>query len=41
MSEWLDDEAGLFTPTEDFTSRMKVLKDLAAPVFARYKIAVL
>jgi len=35
VSEWLDDEAGLFTPVEEFTSKLKVLKDLSAPIMAR------
>jgi len=37
VSEWLEEEAGLLTPLEDFTSRLKVLKDLAAPIFARVR----
>jgi len=37
VSDWLDEEAGVETPLEDFTSRLKVLKDLAAPIFARVR----
>jgi len=37
VSEWLEEEAGLLTPLEDFTSRIKLLKDLAAPIFARVR----
>merc|ERR1712110_1303474 len=31
VSDWLDEEAGVETPLEDFSSRLKTLKDLAAP----------
>lgn len=37
VSEWLDDEAGLFTPVEEFTTKLKVLKDLSAPIMARVR----
>merc|ERR1711971_1126058 len=37
VSDWLDEEAGIETPLEDFTSRLKVLRDLAAPIFARVR----
>merc|ERR1712181_115118 len=37
VSDWLDEEAGVETPLEDFTSRLKVLRDLAAPIFARVR----
>merc|ERR1712115_685537 len=37
VSDWLDEEADLTTPIEDFNSRLKVLKDLAAPIFARVR----
>lgn len=33
----MDEEADMTTPTEDFNSRLKVLKDLAAPIFARVR----
>lgn len=36
-SEWLDEEAGVATPLEEFTSKLKVLRDLAAPVTARLR----
>jgi len=35
VSEWLDEEAGLYTPVDEFTSKLKVLKDLSAPIMAR------
>merc|ERR1719318_1715642 len=35
ISDWLDEEAGIETPLDDFSSRLKTLKDLAAPIFAR------
>merc|ERR550539_1870620 len=34
VSDWLDEEAGVETPLEEFTSRLKVLRDMAAPIFA-------
>eukprot|EP00092_Neocalanus_flemingeri_P056411 GFUD01066867.1.p1 GENE.GFUD01066867.1~~GFUD01066867.1.p1 ORF type:complete len:1018 (+),score=379.93 GFUD01066867.1:123-3176(+) len=37
VSEWLDDEAGLFTPVDEFNTKLKVLKDLSAPVMARVR----
>eukprot|EP00090_Calanus_glacialis_P002224 TRINITY_DN1166_c0_g1_i2.p1 TRINITY_DN1166_c0_g1~~TRINITY_DN1166_c0_g1_i2.p1 ORF type:complete len:1014 (-),score=434.62 TRINITY_DN1166_c0_g1_i2:191-3232(-) len=37
VSEWLDDEAGMFTPVEEFTTKLKVLKDLSAPIMARVR----
>merc|ERR1712051_864960 len=37
VSEWLDEEAGMFTPVEEFQSRLKVLKELSAPVLARLR----
>merc|ERR1712079_661398 len=37
ISNWLDEEAGIETPLEDFSSRLKTLKDLAAPIFARVR----
>merc|ERR1712115_420611 len=37
ISDWLDEEAGIETPIEDFSSRLKTLKDLAAPIFARVR----
>jgi len=37
VSEWLDEEAGSLTPLEEFTTKLKVLKDLAAPIFARVR----
>jgi len=37
VSDWLDEEAGVETPLEEFTSRLKVLKDMAAPIFARVR----
>merc|ERR1712032_1179165 len=37
VSDWLDEEAGIETPLEEFTSRLKVLRDLAAPIFARVR----
>merc|ERR1719167_1106926 len=37
ISDWLDEEAGIETPLEDFSSRLKTLKDLAAPIFARVR----
>merc|ERR1711936_1533566 len=29
VSDWLDEEAGVETPLEEFTSRLKVLRDMA------------
>jgi len=37
VSEWLDDEAGMFTPVEEFNTKLKVLKDLSAPIMARVR----
>merc|ERR1719187_1025349 len=37
ISDWLEEEAGIETPLEDFSSRLKTLKDLAAPIFARVR----
>jgi len=37
VSEWLDEEAGMFTPVEEFTTKLKVLKDLSAPIMARVR----
>jgi len=37
VSDWLDEEAGIDTPLEEFTSRLKVLRDMAAPIFARVR----
>jgi len=37
VSDWLDEEADINTPIEDFTTKLKVLKDLAAPIFARVR----
>merc|ERR1712223_600080 len=37
ISDWLDEEAGIEAPLEDFSSRLKTLKDLAAPIFARVR----
>merc|ERR1719430_3116814 len=37
VSDWLDEEAGVETPLEEFTSRLKVLRDMAAPIFARVR----
>merc|ERR1719219_3124789 len=37
VSDWLDEEAGVETTLEEFTSRLKVLRDMAAPIFARVR----
>merc|ERR1739838_1124992 len=37
VSEWLDEEAGLFTPVEEFNTKIKLLKDLSAPLMARVR----
>lgn len=37
VSEWLDDEAGMFTPVDEFNTKLKVLKDLSAPIMARVR----
>ena len=37
VSDWLDEEAGVFTPVEEFQAKLKVLKELAAPVMARLR----
>jgi len=36
-SDWLDEEAGVDTPLEEFKGRLKTLKDLMAPINARVK----
>merc|ERR1719412_2212690 len=33
----MDEEAGMFTPVEEFQSKLKVLKELSAPVLARLR----
>ena len=35
VSDWLDEEAGVLTPVEEFQSKLKILKEMAAPVMAR------
>jgi len=37
VSEWLDEEAGLFTPVDEFNTKLKVLKDISAPIMARVR----
>ena len=37
MSDWLDEEAGVLTPVEEFQSKLKILKEMAAPVMARLR----
>merc|ERR1719315_1017360 len=37
VSEWLDEEAGMFTPVDEFNTKLKVLKDLSAPLVARVR----
>merc|ERR1711934_1110701 len=37
VSDWLDEEAGVETPLEEFTSRLKVLRDMAASISARVR----
>lgn len=37
VSEWLDEEAGMFVPVEEFQSKLKVLKELSAPILARLR----
>ena len=37
MSDWLDEEAGVFTPVEEFQTKLKSLKEMAAPVMARLR----
>merc|ERR1712106_1143082 len=37
VSEWLDEEAGLFTPVGEFNTKIKLLKDLSAPLMARVR----
>merc|ERR1711936_1124900 len=37
VSEWLDEEAGMFTPVDEFNTKLKVLKDLSAPIMARVR----
>lgn len=37
ISDWLDEEAGPYTPLEDLNSRIKQLKDLTASLFARVR----
>merc|ERR1719412_1738842 len=33
----MDEEAGMFTPVEEFQSKLKVLKELSAPILARLR----
>merc|ERR1711915_771039 len=37
VSDWLDEEAGVFTPVDEFQTKLKSLKGLAAPVMARLR----
>merc|ERR1712098_139411 len=37
VSDWLDEEAGVFTPVEEFQTKLKSLKGIAAPVMARLR----
>merc|ERR1740128_1097753 len=37
VSEWLDEEAGVLTPVTEFQAKLKILKELAAPVMARLR----
>merc|ERR1719452_131331 len=37
VSDWLDEEAGVLTPVTEFQAKLKVLKELAAPVMARLR----
>merc|ERR1712012_111794 len=37
VSDWLDEEAGVFTPVEEFQTKLKSLKEMAAPVMARLR----
>merc|ERR1719452_7417 len=37
VSDWLDEEAGMLTPVTEFQAKLKVLKELAAPVMARLR----
>ena len=37
VSDWLDEEAGVLTPVTEFEAKLKVLKELAAPVMARLR----
>jgi len=37
VSEWLDEEAGMFTPVNEFTDKLKLLKELSAPIMARMR----
>ena len=37
VSDWLDEEAGVFTPVEEFQTKLKSLKGMAAPVMARLR----
>merc|ERR1719244_1501376 len=37
VSDWLDEEAGVDTDITEFNSRIKILKDLAAPILARVR----
>merc|ERR1712241_483903 len=37
VSDWLDEEAGVLTPVEEFQSKLKILKEMAAPVMARLR----
>merc|ERR1719167_1796345 len=37
VSEWLDEETGMFTPVNEFTDKLKLLKELSAPIMARVR----
>merc|ERR1712152_20664 len=37
VSDWLDEEAGVLTPVEEFQSKLKILEEMAAPVMARLR----
>merc|ERR1711976_516354 len=37
VSDWLDEEAGVLTPITEFQAKLKILKELAAPVMARLR----
>lgn len=37
VSDWLDEEAGVLTPVTEFQAKLKILKELAAPVMARLR----
>jgi len=36
-SDWLDEEAGPFTPTQEFKDKLKALKELTSALFARVR----